>query len=97
MVDCFTIIIEPTLIDDRFPPGQSLHGGDGLQKKIVSNGCMSHVFYCIFLHFLADLHVSELPRGIDRHTAGVKTMEKWGRLMLQGHAALGGFDSKKPM
>lgn len=61
-------IIYRHLLMTAAPPSQSLPGGDGggivVQKKIVSNGCMSHV---VPLHSPADPHVSQLPRGIDRH------------------------------
>ena len=47
------------------------------KEKIVSNGCMSHVFPLHFSSvFLADPHVSGLPRGMDRHYVGVNTLER---------------------
>ena len=68
------------------PPSQSLRWGNwgnwGAKKKIVSNGCMSHV---VPLHFRADPHVSELPRG--RHKCWRQHWtDRMGLLMLEIYA-----------
>ena len=87
------------------PQANRFIGGIGVQKKIVSNGCMSHVvplqypaFSCIFLQIPMFQNCHEV---IDRPTVGVNTDKKqWGLLMLQIDAAcvdLGDFDSKNSM